>query len=223
MYKLLSYTFTGSSPSWPGNPPLSIDQYSGISRGDTVNTYMVHFHNHCGTHLDAPNHYIADGLKISELPPSTFIYERPLLLDIPKGDREKIVDDDLRAYKDRIAQCDLLMFRTGFSKYRSTDPERYGAEGPALGSSCAEYLISNFENLKAVAVDFVSIASYRDQEDGNLTHRILLGGRKGHFICAIEDVNLSGVEGGALKRVFALPFLAEGIDSAPVTMVAEEG
>jgi kynurenine formamidase len=222
LYKLLSYILTGSTPAWPGNPPLSIDPYSGISRGDTANTSMVHFHNHCGTHFDAPNHYIADGPKINELPPSTFIYERPLLLDIPREDREKIGDADLQPYADRIARCDLLMIRTGFSKYRSADPGRYSAEGPALGSSGAEYLVSNFENLKAVAVDFVSIASYRDQEDGNLTHRILLGGRRGHFICAIEDVNLSCVDGRSLKRVFALPFLVEGIDSAPVTMVAEE-
>jgi kynurenine formamidase len=223
MYKLLSYVFTDSSPGWPGNPKLVLDQYSAIARGDPANTFMVHLHNHGGTHFDAPNHYIAGAPAISELPLDRFIYEQPLLLDIPKADHEKITAGDLRPYADRLAGCDLLLLRTGFSRYRTEDPARYGAEGPGIGSDCAEYLAASFRKLKAVAVDFVSIASYRDQTDGNKTHRILLGGRGGHYICAIEDVNLTGVDPGALKRVIALPFFVGGIDSAPVTIIGELG
>jgi kynurenine formamidase len=223
MVKLLSYVLTGSSPGWPGNPALSLEPYSAIARGDACNTFMVHLHNHCGTHFDAPNHFIAGGPTISELPLDRFIYEQPLLLDIPKTDREKITAGDLRAYEDRIAGCDLLLLRTGFSRYRTEDPARYGSEGPGISPDCAEYLVSSFKKLKAIAVDFVSIASYRDQAGGNETHRILLGGRDGHYICAIEDVNLAVVNPGALKRVIALPLFVGGIDSAPVTIIGEEG
>jgi kynurenine formamidase len=222
MFKLLSYVLTKSSPGWPGNPELGLEPYSAIARGDACNTFMVHLHNHSGAHFDAPNHFIEGGLRISELPLESFIYERPLLLDIPKTDREKIGAGDLRAYQDRIAGCDLLLLRTGFSRYRTEDPARYSAEGPAIGADCAEYLAASFKKLKAIAVDFVSIASYRDQAEGNKAHRILLGGSDGHHVCAIEDVNLAIVDPGKLKRVMALPFLVEGIDSAPVTVVAEE-
>jgi kynurenine formamidase len=222
MYKLISYIHTETMPSWPGNPSLRIEPYSAIAKGDAANTFVIHAHNHGGTHFDAPAHYISGGKTISELLPETFIYERPLLLDTPKTDREKITAEDVRAHEKELAKCDLLMLRTGFSKYRAAEPERYGAEGPALASDLAEYLVSRFWNIKAVAVDFVSIASYRDQEDGNKTHKILLGGRDGHFICAIEDVNLAPVAAHRLKKVFALPFFVAGVDSAPITVIAEE-
>ena len=39
--------------------------------------------------------------------------------------------------------------------------------------------------------------------------------------CGIEDVHMLPVVGKRLKKVMALPMLIQGIDSAPVTMVAE--
>ncbi|AEF84959.1 cyclase family protein [Treponema primitia ZAS-2] len=221
MFKLLSYTLSGDSPGWPGNPALALEEFSSLAKGNAANTCMVHFHNHSGTHIDGPNHYISGGAKIADLPLDYFIYERPLLLDIPKSEHEKIGAADLRPHENALARADLLMLRTGFSKYRDRDPARYGAEGPCITPDCAEYLVTAFESLKALAIDFVSIASYRDQEAGNEAHRILLG-EKGHFICPIEDVNLGLVDKNALKRVFALPFFIGGADSTPVTVIAEE-
>jgi kynurenine formamidase len=182
---------------------------------------MISLYNHIGAHYDAPNHYIPEGPQIAELPLSRFIFERPLLLDVPKGDREKVASGDLIPYRESIEHCDLLMIRTGFSRFRTQEPGRYEAEGPAIASECAEYLVSNYPNIQALAVDFVSIASYRDQADGNRTHQILLGGNGGHFICAVEDVRMAELKPGELKRVFALPLFITGIDSAPVTIVAE--
>jgi kynurenine formamidase len=182
---------------------------------------MISLYNHTGTHYDAPNHYIPEGPQIAGLPLNRFIFEQPLLLDIPKGGREKVVSGDLMPYREKIEQCDLLMIRTGFSRFRSEEPGRYEAEGPAIGSECAEYLVSNYQNIRALAVDFVSVASYRDQADGNRTHQILLGGKGGHFICAVEDVRMAELDPGKIKRVFALPLLVAGVDSAPVTIVAE--
>jgi kynurenine formamidase len=237
MYKLLSYTLGSGSPGWPGNPPLALEEFSSLARGDAANTCMVRFHNHSGTHMDGPNHYIPGGPGIAALPLDYFIYEHPLLLDIPKmptlagapaplatqpSAPGKIEAADLRPHEAAIARADLLMLRTGFSRYRDSDPARYGADGPCITAGCAEYLAASFENLKALAIDFVSIASYRDQEAGNEAHRILLGGKKGRFICPIEDVNLEIVDKNALKRVFALPFFIAGADSAPVTVIAEE-
>jgi kynurenine formamidase len=111
------------------------------------------------------------------------------------------------------------MLRTGFSQYRNTESERYGRQGPAIASEAAKYLADNFENLAAVAVDFVSVGSFSDNDDGRRTHRALLGSP--HFICAIEDVNMSGLVPGELVRVFAIPLFVQGSDSCPVTMLAE--
>jgi kynurenine formamidase len=227
VYKLLSYPITACVPTWPGNPQLRLERQAQMAHGDVCNTTLITVFNHTGTHYDAPNHFVAEGLQISKLPLKRFIFERPLLLDIPKEANEKIMSGDLHANADKITKCDLLMIRTGFSKYRTSDIKRFEECGPALSSECSRYLVSNFKNLMAVAVDFVSIASYSDSEDGNLTHQILLGGLNGkheecHFICAIEDVNMAGLDGSKLKKVFCLPLMVDGVDSAPLTIVAQE-
>ncbi|GMO34964.1 MAG: cyclase family protein [Termitinemataceae bacterium] len=229
MYKLISYPITDSVPTWPGNPQLQVKRYAQMAKGDVCNTCMISIFNHTGTHYDGPNHFVSDGLQISQLPLDRFIFEHPLLLDIPKTNYEKICPCDLQPYALKISNCDLLMLRTGFSKYRTKDNDdikRFEECGPAIASSCSQYLVSNFKNLSAVAVDFVSIGSFSDQEDGNLTHQILLGGKHagaaGHFICAIEDVNMADINPEKLKRVFCLPIMVLGIDSAPVTIIAEE-
>jgi kynurenine formamidase len=221
MYQLLSYPIEDHVPAWPGNPQLRREYRSRIARGDTANTALISLFNHTGTHFDAPNHFIPEGLQVSQLPLERFIFERPLLLDIPKGPGEKVRAADLAPHEEALARSDLLLIRTGFSRYRTGDPRRYEAEGPGIGSDCAEYLVSRFSGLGALAIDFVSVGSYADRDDGNLTHRILLGGRDGRFICPIEDVNLESLDPRRLKRVFALPLMVQGIDSAPVTMVAE--
>jgi kynurenine formamidase len=221
MYKVLSYPIDDKVPTWPESPQLSITKHSQIAHGDAANTCIMSIFDHIGTHYDAPNHFVDGGVPIAQLPLERFIYERPLLLDIPKEKFEKISAADLKSRAGEIAQADFLLLRTGFSRYRKTDIPRFEREGPAIGSDCAEYLVDTFKNLSAVAVDFVSIASFGDQEDGNKTHRLLLGAKGGHFICAIEDVNMEGLVNGSIKRIFALPLFIIGTDSCPVTVLAE--
>ncbi|MDR3300979.1 MAG: cyclase family protein [Spirochaetaceae bacterium] len=221
MYTLISYPITENVPAWHGSPQTTIERRSRIECGDAANTCLITLFNHIGTHYDAPNHFIAGGLRISQLDLERFIFEHPLLLDIPKSFCEKIYAEDLVPHAAAIARADLLMLRTGFSRYRTEAPSRYEREGPAISAACAEYLISNYPSLAAVAVDFVSIGSFSDDADGQAAHRALLGGQKGHFICAIEDVNMSSLNPRTIVKVFALPLLIEGIDSAPVTMIAE--
>jgi kynurenine formamidase len=221
MFKLISYPITSNVPAWPGSPQTVITKHNDISKGDAANTCVISIYDHIGTHYDAPNHFIENGLRIAELPLSRFIFNSPLLLDIPKSFCQKITRSDLEPHASEISRADLLMLRTGFSKYREREGERYGREGPAIASEAAQYLADNFPNLAAVAVDFVSVGSFSGNDDGRLTHRALLGAE--HFICAIEDVNMSIVDPDKLVRVFALPLFVEGSDSSPVTMLAQEG
>jgi len=222
MYRLLSYPITSHMPAWPDSPQLELEKKLQIENGDVANTFMIHFYNHIGTHYDAPNHYVSGAKTISELHLNRFIYEAPLLLDIPKDSCEKVTPADLIPYEEQISRCDLLMIRTGFSKYRSKNPPIYEEQGPGISSECAEYLITNFKNISALAVDFVSLASFSDQEDGNKAHQILLGMYSDHFICGIEDVDMENVNSNNLMRVFAFPLFIKGIDSAPVTVIAQE-
>ena len=87
MYVRLSYPLEAYVPAWPGTPQLQLEPLMQLSAGDVANTFLLHLHNHIGTHYDAPNHYIKDGLSISELPLEYFIFTCPLRVELPKGER----------------------------------------------------------------------------------------------------------------------------------------
>lgn len=218
----LSYDLTPSSPCWPGNPPFVAEPYTLMDKGDVCNTFLLHLFEHNGTHMDAPNHYVAIGKKIAELPMDNFIFTKPLLLDIPHGSLEKIRKEDLLPFAHDIDACDLLLIRTGFSVKRETNPLLYAEKGPSVSSAAAQYLVETFgSHLKAIAVDFISLACPQDPKDGNLAHQYLLGGKQEDFICIIEDVNLALYPKGRVSRVSAIPLFMDGVDSSPVTMFAE--
>ena len=227
MIQLLSYPVRNNDPAWPGNPTIELQPFTSIRQGDVANTYNIRLFNHYGSHFDAPKHFYDEGLPIARLPFSQFLYDLPLLLDIPKNAEEKITQEDLEPFADQISCCDLLMIRTGFSSMRADNPHAYSYHGPAMGSSGAKFLMDNYVNIKAVALDFISLASYADQDDGNLAHQYMLGAFHDHYICIIEDVDLSSLPsqeelpGTPIKQAAAIPLLIEGVDSSPVTMWAK--
>ncbi len=219
MYQLISWPITGDMPSWPGNPQLEIEQNTAIENGDVSNTVRFRFFNHTGTHMDAPNHYVKEGIRIAELGMEYFFYDHPVLLNIPKGECELVTRADLEAHAEEIGKADLLLICSGFYKVRSENRESFEQRGPGIGVDAASYLVEAFPNLRAIALDFVSVGCYSNQEEGNEAHRTLFRGK--HYICAIEDVNMEPVLGKKIKKVTALPMMIRGIDSAPITVVAE--
>lgn len=221
MYKRLSYNLTDQAPGWPKNPKIEIKPKGLIAEGGSSNSYLVTLFNHFGSHMDAPNHFNDDGLKIAALPFERFIFTRPLLLDIPKSFTEGVTPEDLEPYSEPIQNADLLMIRSGFSRYREDDPERYSKEGPYVSSETCQYIMEKFPRLSGLAVDWVSLAS-PSNSDGKLAHQHLLKNYD-HFVTIIEDIDLSGLRQNTLKKVFSIPLFIEGIDSSPVTVFAEIG
>ncbi|TDQ59387.1 kynurenine formamidase [Mesocricetibacter intestinalis] len=220
-YQLLSYPLDIADPGFPGEPTLSIQKSTRIADGDMYNSSIVHLFNHFGTHFDAPNHFNPKGATISELPLQRFIYERPLLLDIPKSAGEMIQPIDLEIHLSAIRRADFLMIRTGLEKLRMQHPNQYATKGVAVSVQTARYLMEHAANLKALGFDFISLASPDHPEQGIKSHQIMLGMFSHHFICIIEDMKLSAVDKTRLKRIFAMPLLIRGIDSAQVCILAE--
>ena len=221
MYQILSYPIKKGQPTWPGNPAFSLEPHTSIAGGDTANTCTIHLFNHYGTHLDGPMHFYGKGIPLDQVPFGLFLFHNPLLLYIPKEPGAKLMPEDLIPHREDVKDADLLLIRTGFSKYRREKPDLYENNGPAVSSRLARYLQDNMSHLKALALDFVSLASYSDTKDGDLAHQIMLGMYHNRYICIIEDVNMEGLPSGFLKNAAAVPLIIEGIDSSPVTMWAE--
>ena len=220
MFVLLSHPIDETSPGWPGNPKYSLKRHTSVEKGEMANTCLIELFNHYGTHFDAPYHFNLKGPKIAELPFEEFVFERPVILDIPKTYREKYQPEDFKPFYDQIKKADLVMIKSGLSPDRKTRPDDYANNGPAISTEAAKYLMDNFR-IKAIIVDWLSIASPLFLEDADMAHQYLLGRHHDHHTYLIEDADFTGVIGKKIKRIFAIPLIMKGVDSSPVTVFAE--
>ncbi|MEK3708240.1 cyclase family protein [Paenibacillus sp. FSL R7-0198] len=218
---LLSYPLSVNTPVYKDNPPVEIQQQSSIDQGDLYNQFIITSLDHNGTHIDGPWHFNPQGLKISEIPIDYFIFTHPTILDIPKGDDELITKADLEPYEHQIAGSDLLLIRTGFGNFRSSDPVRYSDHNPGFAADAASYLMV-FDSLRAVGMDMISSGSVIHVDEAITFHKIMLGkGRvDGKFILLIEDMNLNHDLSG-IEKVYAVPLYIEGVDSSFSTVFTE--
>lgn len=219
-YEFLSYPLDVNDPGFPGEPTLTIQKSTRIADGDAYNSSILHLFNHFGTHFDAPAHFNPNGQSIAELSIDHFIYERPLLVDLPKGKGSLIEPFDLEPLMSMARDADCLILRTGLEAVRKTNSQEYAANGCAFSIDGAQYLLDHAPHLKAVGFDFISLASPANAEHGVKAHQILLGKFSQNYICIIEDMMLAHIDKERLKRVIAMPLRVKGVDSGQVSVLA---
>ena len=217
MFILLSHFLGVDTPAFAGGPSLTISPIKEIGKGGSSNSYTLTFPNHLGTHIDAPLHFDPLGKPLSAYDLEDLVFTRPVLLDIPKEDSELIRRDDLQAEREPISKADLLLLRTGFERFRETDPVRYSTRNPGLSAEAAAYICQKLPGLRGIVLDTISASAVQHREEGGRAHTTLLSSRN-FFI--IEDAALSRYPGG-VERILAFPLFVVGVDSAPCTLVAE--
>jgi arylformamidase len=202
-------------------PPDSEEQ--GVRWGSYNNTSNVHLFAHTGTHIDTPFHVDPEGFKLHEFTLQDFIFEHPVLLEIPKGDCEKISVADLEPYADLLAQADALLTYTSYSRIRNQEPDRFVAEQPGLSVEAANYLVDNF-TIRAFGIDTLGIENISEGKNAEPTpfpvHKTLLLKKKQKTLL-IEDLNMVPALGKKLLRLFVIPLRLHGMEAMPVTAFAE--
>ncbi len=227
MFLYLSHPLDPKDLAWPGEPTVKVTQCTEILSDDApFSSFITELPNHCGTHMDAPRHFVKNGLSINELPIEYFIHKQVALLEIPKTDAEGITQQDLEPYVDILGRVSFAFLRTGFEQYRKQDPSRYQNEGPYIATSAGKYLSENFPNLKGVGIDFLALGSpspkVPEEENPRNCHRAILGYHTGKFTTVIEDMHLSELPKDAkIKQFFNMPLRIVGLDSSQVTCIVE--
>ena len=218
-YLPLYHRLTQQSPGWPGNPTLQLEPIVVEKRGYTIQHYRISVFNHFGTHLDGPRHFNPSGAAISDFPFEFFIFRSPVVVDIVKGDGELITLADLERWQEHLANADLILFRTGFGKYRALDPDRYANQFPALSVEVGHYVVERLPTVRGIGIDTISIGSYVHIDEAFAVHQILAqAADHGHYIVNLEDLNLD-YDLRNLKTVLAIPLPIEGVDSAPAIVL----
>ncbi|EMY76173.1 putative cyclase [Leptospira weilii serovar Ranarum str. ICFT] len=222
----LNHLLKSDTPSYANNGKLEINRTRSIKNGDTSNETELLFSNHMGTHIDAPFHFGDDGKALDEYPPDFWICEVPYTIEYFAAPEEILSLEVLFPFLEKIPKnADILILKTGFEKYRTTNLEYYCFQNPAIEPNVGLWLRKN-RKLKFFGFDYISLSSRAHRNMGKESHRAFLsetlGGVsiEGDPILLIEDMKLSEL-GKTLNKLIVSPFLFEKADGAPVTVLAE--
>jgi kynurenine formamidase len=217
----LSHKLSESTPFYEGLARPRLERLYDLSRGDACNSFYLRTSNHCGTHVDGPWHFNPDGRRISDYDIGELVFTRPAIVDVAAGAGHLILSEDLHALNGVRTDCDILLLRTRFGAFRD-DAAKYVNDSPGFSRSAAETVIEKLPALRALAVDFMSVADLRHAEQGAEAHRVFLGcsGYSDRNVLLIEDARLPA-DLRIPDRVIVVPWFFEGLDSAPCTMIAE--
>jgi len=223
MYIELSYKFDKNMPIYPGSPKEEIIPNTRIKQDDSSNTTtLIHF-LHSGTHVDAPFHFYNNGRTIDQIPIEDFVYQTPLIIDKKLKKSELLEVEDLKKYGEKLYLADILLFCTGYCKIRK-NPALYMDNFPAISEGTAKFIRTGLLNVKAIAIDVLSIESAILGPKTNFkVHKTLLDGDlyDTRPLLIFEDVNIGKILNKKIKKIYAFPLRLKGLDASPVNIIAE--
>jgi len=213
----LSHNLTMDTPTY-GNRNKLVTKHTTCD----VNGYFItesnwqFSTNHIGTHIDTQKHFIKDGISITDIDDTFWIFENVELIEITRETGKLIEWDDVSANIRKSQSLELLLIRTGYEKYRGED--KYWNDNPGISSNCANSLRKNLSSLRGIGFDFISLTSFNFRDDGKAAHKNILGGSKPFII--IEDMSLVKVN-RKIVSLTVLPLFVENADASPVSVIAQ--
>jgi kynurenine formamidase len=184
---------------------------------DGANVTMMKFASHTGTHLDVPRHVVAGAATLSDLTPDDFIFDAPLVIDLPLEDAAVVQPEDLMPFTSAAEKADFLLFRFGYGAIRKKDPKRFTTRAPGFGVESARFLLENFLVMRGMGMDVPSLSCIEYLDETMAAHNILLEGPDRHFVI-VEDMKLD-LDLNSLKQVIVSPLLAADLDGGPCTVI----
>ena len=190
-------------PTYPNNPPFELQPIKRIAEGGSSNVSRLVMGTHTGTHVDAPWHFIDDGMSIEALPLDLLI-GRARVIEITG--RGGITADDLAAAG--LREDLRVLFKTSNSALWNSDT--FHEDYTHLTNAAARYLVE--QGVKVVGIDYLSVEQFK--KPGAPAHHTLLSNR----VIIIEGLNLAEAEPG-MYEMYCLPLLITGGDGAPARVI----
>jgi kynurenine formamidase len=160
----LSQVIEEHMPHYPTHGKFFHNLYTSYWHGDRALSYQLVMHEHNGTHVDAPAHFISDAkppahVTIDQVPP-TRLMGRGVRLNCRSFREKDYVSRSFviawEAQHGALRADDIVLFDFGWSAYWGLRPDnrRYLADWPGVGRDAAEYLIE--KSVAALGVDTLS-------------------------------------------------------------------
>ena len=224
MFIHLAHPVDPEDVAYVGEPVAEVREDSVIGKsGKPFNSSMTKLPNHFATHMDGPHHFNTVGDSFNDLPVERFGFEGPdvLVADIPQccAPAAVVKKEDLEPFAEQLKGKRLLLLRSGFEKYKKSDPTLYQMEGPSLHPDLCKWLNEEFPELDCLAMDWLSVASPTN-DYGPEAHHWLLGNYTDHIITAIEDMPMAELGDKKIKVITLGPLRVTGVDSSQVCAMA---
>jgi len=207
----LSVPIDDRVPTYPGDPvPRFCAAHTIANHG--FNIARMEMGSHCGTHCDAPYHFVEDGARIDELPLDMFV-GTGVVIDV-RGRGRRITTDDLGPRLDAVGPGTIVLLQTGWSTHLYEDDY---FDHPFLTAEACEALLAR--GARTIGIDAMNIDETADRPIDRADfpcHRL---------ICEAGGViveNLTNLDAITFEDpvISVLPLRFAGGDAAPARAVA---
>lgn len=207
----LTHELANDMPIYPGDPSPNFVSYATLDK-DGVNLTKLTLGSHTGTHVDAPLHFIPDGMGIDQIPANKLV-GHAYVADLsykPLG--SGISAQDLRkALEGKVVEDDIVVCYTGCSEHWGD--ESVSRNYTYLTGEAAVYLVG--KKVRAVGIDFLSVEKFRASDP--VAHKTLLGSR----IFIIESLSRATKQfAGSRILMICMPIKLQNGDGAPSRVIA---
>lgn len=195
--------------TWPGGYGLSIISLAQIDNNSEANVSRLDLDVHCGTHIDAPLHFVAGGkttneLDLNRLIGPCFVSELPIeTTTISALDLEKL----------NIPEGTTRLLLKSINSYQNLwDKKEFYKDFCALSADAAQWVVN--KGIDLIGIDYCSIQKFFDPIT---THQILLNNE----VIILEGLDLRRVKSGNYKLT-CLPISVEGVEGVPVRAILQK-
>ena len=207
----LTLTISKSIPSFPGSPIPQFISWSNLKE-DGYNLELLFLSSHTGTHLDAPFHFIKNGIKIDQIPLGRLM-GKAILIKIRKPKNSPITKSDIIQFEKKngiIPDKSSIFFFTDWQK--NLKKSNYFTENPGLALSASTYIAQKKTNL--VGIDSPSIDLGKDESF--TVHHIL---SKNNILIVENLTNLNKIKSKEFYFTI-LPLKLKDATGSPVRAIA---
>ncbi len=222
----LTYPLSEKTPHWPGPRyrPFKFETIASLDK-DGVFSGHISMPEHIGTHLDAPNHFVAGQASVDKIQPEQLVGPAAVIdvsATVQSNPDYRLSVQDIERWEKsngRLPEGVILLARTGWSRFW-TDFEKYKNQDrqgvlhfPGFSREAAEFLVRQ-RSVKGIGIDTLSV-DYGPSRDF-IVHHVMHGAGKYHL------ENLANLDKLPARGAFlvAAPIKIEGGSGGPARVFA---
>jgi kynurenine formamidase len=206
----LSYTLTSEMLVYPGTERPSF-RWVGRVNSEGYNLTRMTTLVHCGTHVDAPTHFVDGTTWIDAIAPDRFFGTCRLWRCPADPQGQTITLAEVQEGGFQLAQGDIFVLATGIEAY--SEKKEYNARYPCPAEDLVRWLISR--RIRAYMTDATAVDPVGSADSP--IHRLILGAG----IPIVENLrNLAHLPQDRPFVICALPLKLGGREGAPCRAVA---